>query len=62
MSGWQQTGVVKVSSHPGFAYAQLWRNISDMFRWFLLSAVLASLLGGFAPMALKAVARHRMAG
>ena len=45
MSGWQQTGVVKVSSHPGFAYAQLWRNISDMFRWFLFSAVLASLLG-----------------
>ncbi|HXK55165.1 MAG TPA: LapD/MoxY N-terminal periplasmic domain-containing protein, partial [Gammaproteobacteria bacterium] len=45
MSGWQQTGVVRVSSHPGFAYAQLWHNISDMFRWFLLSALLVSLLG-----------------
>ena len=45
MSGWRQTGVVKVSSHPGFAYVQLWRNISDMFRWYLLSALLVSLLG-----------------
>ena len=45
MSGWQQTGVVRIRSHPGFAYAQLWRNISDMFRWFLLSALLVSLLG-----------------
>ncbi|MCB1861943.1 MAG: EAL domain-containing protein [Gammaproteobacteria bacterium] len=45
MAGWRQTGVVRVSSHPGYAYAQLWRNISDMFRWFLLSALLVSLLG-----------------
>jgi len=45
MTGWRQTGVVKVSSHPRFAYAQLWRNVSDMFRWFLLSSLLVSLLG-----------------
>ena len=45
MSDRQQTGVVRVSIHPGIAYARLWGHISDMFRWFLLNALLVILLG-----------------
>ncbi|HEC15584.1 MAG TPA: EAL domain-containing protein [Sedimenticola sp.] len=45
MAGWRQAGRVRVRSHPGFAYRQLWENVSETFGWFLLSALTAMLLG-----------------
>jgi len=45
MSGWVQSGVVKVASHPGYAYRQLWENVEETFWWFILSAAVALLIG-----------------
>jgi diguanylate cyclase (GGDEF)-like protein len=45
MSGWVQAGKVVVQSHPGFAYRQLWENSVEIFRWFLISALVVLLLG-----------------
>lgn len=45
MDGWVQRGRVLVSSHPGYAYRQLWQNIAATLRWFLVSTVVALLLG-----------------
>ncbi|MES9817446.1 MAG: EAL domain-containing protein [Candidatus Thiodiazotropha sp.] len=44
MSGWVQAGKVVVQSHPGFAHRQLWQNSVEIFRWFLLSALVVLLL------------------
>jgi len=45
MSGWLQAGKVRVMSHPGFAYAQLWQTVLGTFRWFLFSAAIVLFIG-----------------
>lgn len=45
MAGWVQAGVVRVMSHPGFAYTQLWQTAVGTFRWFLFSAVVILFIG-----------------
>lgn len=39
MSGWQQAGIIQVTSHPGNAYSELWSNTVDTSRLFLALAV-----------------------
>ena len=45
MSGWQQAGKVQVTSHPGYAYGELWLNTVDTFRWFLVLASVITVIG-----------------
>ena len=45
MSGWQQVGKVQVSSHPGYAYGELWSNTVETLRWFLLLATVITVIG-----------------
>ena len=45
MAGWKQTATVVVSSHPGYAYQELWENCRDTLVLFSLMAVAAILLG-----------------
>jgi diguanylate cyclase (GGDEF)-like protein len=45
MSGWKQAATVVVTSHPGYAYQELWDNCLDTFLLFSLMAVAAILLG-----------------
>ncbi len=45
MAGWRQAGAVRVRSHPGYAYQQLWDNVIETAGWFLLSALAVLLLG-----------------
>jgi diguanylate cyclase (GGDEF)-like protein len=44
MSAWKQAGTVRVTSHPGYAYRELWDNTVETFWLFLLSAFAAMLL------------------
>lgn len=39
MAGWRQAGQVRIVSHPGFAYLQLWSSAVDTFWWFLASTL-----------------------
>lgn len=52
MQGWRQTGQVLVSSHPGYAYRQLWEDAQTQFWWFgaawLVALALVMLLVRFA--------------
>ncbi len=41
-SGWQQMGVLTVSSHPGYAYRKLWDNAGQLF-WLSLSIVVIAI-------------------
>jgi len=45
MRGWNEIGHVTVQSHPGYAYAQLWRTATGMLLWFGLTALVLALLG-----------------
>lgn len=45
MSGWVQAGTIKVQSHPGYAYRQLWKNVEETFWWFIASAMIVLLVG-----------------
>ncbi len=45
MDGWRRIGEVRVRSHPGLAYRQLWSNARDLLLWFALIGLLASVLG-----------------
>jgi diguanylate cyclase (GGDEF)-like protein len=45
MSGWQQAGKVQVTSHPGYAYGELWSNTADTFRLFLALAIVIIIIG-----------------
>lgn len=47
MDGWVQAGKVQISSHPGYAYRQLWEALIDTFKWFLFSALVVLLLSLF---------------
>ncbi len=44
MSGWRQAGQLRVVSHPGLAYDQLWSNVVQTFWWSLAALVLALVL------------------
>jgi diguanylate cyclase (GGDEF)-like protein len=35
MQGWRQVGVVRVRSHPGYAYEQLWGTVQRELYWYL---------------------------
>lgn len=34
MDGWREAGRVEISSHPGYAYQQLWADARDSLIWF----------------------------
>ena len=34
MNGWRPQGRVRIESHPGYAYLDLWRNAQQAFLWF----------------------------
>lgn len=58
MGGWRQAGTLRVTSHPGFAYEQLWRNALETFWWSLGALVLAlTLTGVVLRMALRSLRR-----
>ncbi len=44
MAGWRQAGQVRVVSHPGLAYDQLWSNVVQTFWWSAGALVIALLL------------------
>ena len=46
MAGWRQIGSVTVESHPGYAYRMLWQSARDTGRWFLLTGLVITLVGG----------------
>jgi diguanylate cyclase (GGDEF)-like protein len=43
-SGWQQAGVVQVTSQPAFAYKELWQLMQDATIWMLTAVVFIMLL------------------
>jgi diguanylate cyclase (GGDEF)-like protein len=45
MSGWNQAGTLRVASHPGYAYAELWRGARGNLLWFLICMGLSALAG-----------------
>lgn len=45
MSGWSQAATIYVSSHPGYAYFELWQNAKQTFGWFLVTGFSIWLLG-----------------
>lgn len=47
-AGWQLAGTITVTSHPGYAYRELWSVAVDTFWWFLGVFVAVSLLLGLA--------------
>jgi diguanylate cyclase (GGDEF)-like protein len=46
MQGWRQMGTVTVESHPGYAYYSLWESALNTAHWFLLTTLIAAVLGG----------------
>lgn len=47
MAGWNQGGTIHVNSHPGYAYATLWKDVLNMTLWFAVCAVFVLIAGGF---------------
>ena len=47
-SGWSQLGVLTVISHPGQAYAKLWKVTTTQLEWFAGITLLVCLLAYFA--------------
>ena len=45
LAGWKQSGKIRVSANPSFAYASLWGNSVTSFWWFLGFSGFAVLLG-----------------
>jgi diguanylate cyclase (GGDEF)-like protein len=45
--GWQQYGNIIVKSHSSFAIESLWKQAKHLLEWFVLSCLIASLLGIF---------------
>jgi len=43
MSGWNQAAKVYVSSHPGYAYSELWRTTINILLWFSITAILLAV-------------------
>ncbi len=48
MTGWRQAGLVRVRSHPGRAYDQLWKNAVETSRWSLGALLAAVVISGLA--------------
>jgi len=46
MAGWRQGGTIYVKSHPGYAYATLWKDVLSMTTWFAACAVFVLMAGG----------------
>ena len=46
MAGWNQAGTIHVKSHPGYAYATLWKDVVNMTAWFAACAVFVLIAGG----------------
>lgn len=44
MQGWRQAGQVLVSSHPGYAYQQLWNAAQTLLQWFIGAWIMALIL------------------
>ncbi len=53
MDGWREVGHVEISSHPGYAYQQLWDDARDLLLWF-------SIAGGIALAILMSLARSAL--
>lgn len=47
MSGWNQAGTIFIKSHPGYAYATLWKDVTGMTIWFAACAFFVLIVGGF---------------
>jgi EAL domain-containing protein (putative c-di-GMP-specific phosphodiesterase class I)/GGDEF domain-containing protein len=45
--GWQQYGNIIVKSHSSYAIESLWKQAKHLFEWFLLSCLIATLVGIF---------------
>jgi diguanylate cyclase (GGDEF)-like protein len=45
VDGWAEAGKVRLSSHPGYAYAELWRSGADTLLWLALCAAASLALG-----------------
>lgn len=43
-AGWRLAGTITVTSHPGYAYRELWSVATDTFWWFLAVFVFVSAL------------------
>jgi len=43
-SGWLQLGKLKVVGHPGQAYYELWKGMSELATWFLVGFLVTTLL------------------
>lgn len=48
MAGWRQAGVIRITSHPGYAYRLLWDSLLELGLWFAVIGLLAALLAGLA--------------
>ena len=40
MAGWNRAGTLSIASHPGYAYAALWRATQEILLWFAACAAL----------------------
>lgn len=62
MTGWKQVATITVSSHPGYAYRELWSSTMMMLAWFaaltLLSIIITSIILRFLLKPLQAVERQ----
>ncbi len=45
LDGWNQLGKIFVQCHPGFAYEQLYKNLTEGLYWLVFITVLVSILG-----------------
>ena len=43
-TGWIPVGTLRVSSHPGYAYIQLWGTFKNLLYWFLAAAIIAIII------------------
>ncbi|MCL1824658.1 MAG: EAL domain-containing protein [Betaproteobacteria bacterium] len=44
-NGWHQFGMLTVESHTSYVYEALWSNTLKLLWWFLVTAIIAGLLG-----------------
>jgi len=43
-SGWIPVGTLSVTSHTGYAYIELWNSTVTLLTWFLLAAIVSTLI------------------
>lgn len=43
-AGWIPTGMLHVTSHPGYAYTELWKAVINLSIWFAIAALLAVIV------------------